>query len=107
MIDVEVLYIDDCPSVAAYLPHLEALLSRSGVATRLRLTLVVDDAHARRRRFPGSPTVRVEGVDVDASASGGDHAMACRLYASGGARLTAPPDAWVLDALRRAGRHVR
>lgn len=52
-------------------------------------------------RFLGSPTLRVNGHDVD-PASGRDtkdaYALQCRLYATPTGTTEAPPGQWILDA---------
>jgi hypothetical protein len=57
---------------------------------------------ARRERFLGSPTVRVDGQDVEPGArERDDFGIKCRLYATNDGLRTMPRDEWVLDALAR------
>ena len=65
---IEVLYFDGCPSYEALVPHLQQLLSERGVAADVALRRVDSDADAQRLRFLGSPTVRVDGRDVEPGA---------------------------------------
>jgi hypothetical protein len=49
--------------------------------TKLRTTLIIDQAAAEQARFPGSPTVRVDGRDVEPGAEPpAGYSLACRLY---------------------------
>lgn len=99
---IELWYIDDCPSHERFLPHLRALLDAAGVDEAIHERRVVSDDDARAQRFLGSPTLRVDGVDVDPAANQrADYAMQCRLYPSGGGLRGTPPDEWILAALRR------
>jgi hypothetical protein len=65
----------------------------------LREVAVATGAEAERLRFPGSPTVRVDGADIEPSSAGrGGYALGCRLYGGSGV----PPRELVAAALRAA-----
>ena len=101
--EIDVLYFDGCPHHEALLPHLRALLARAGVEDPVRLRRVETPEAAERERFLGSPTVRIDGVDVDPSAGGRtDFGLKCRLYATADGLRGMPPDEWLLRALARA-----
>lgn len=100
---VELLYIRDCPNAMDYLPELQELLASVGVDEPVQLTLIEDQDQAVAERFVGSPTVRVDGVDVDPSAAGrGEYAISCRLYRDATVTGGRPPADWVRQALERA-----
>ncbi len=61
------------------------LIARAGAGVELRETEVRNDEDARRLRFLGSPTIRVDGVDIEPGADERtDYAMSCRLYGRSG-----------------------
>jgi hypothetical protein len=100
---VEVLYFDGCPNHEALLPHLRGLLSASGASTDVELVRVEDADAAERERFLGSPTVRVDGDDVEPGADlRTDFGLKCRLFATPDGLRGMPADEWVLAALQRA-----
>lgn len=97
---IELLSFDGCPNHEAFLPHLRDLLRRHGVEGDVRVRMVPTAEDAERERFLGSPTLRVDGTDVDPGAAGrGDFGLKCRLYATPEGLRGTPPDAWVLAAL--------
>jgi hypothetical protein len=99
---VELLYFDDCPNYETLLPHLRELLRGAGLRDVVRPRCIADDDAAQRERFLGSPTVRVDGQDVEPGASERrDFGMKCRLYATGDGLRGTPLDEWVIDALVR------
>jgi hypothetical protein len=99
-VTVEVLYFDGCPNHETLLPHLEELLRSAGLPPMIQLRRVEDDAAARRERFLGSPTVRINGRDVEPGAGArSDFGLKCRLYQTPAGLRGAPLDGWVLDAL--------
>jgi len=63
---IELLYFDGCPSHERLLPTVERLAEAAGAELRLRRADTPEAAEAER--FLGSPTVRVDGVDVDPEA---------------------------------------
>lgn len=97
---VELLYFDGCPHYEAVLARLDDLLRGAGVVARVHLHDIPDEVAAVRERFLGSPTVRVDGHDVEPGASERrDFGMKCRLYATDQGLREMPLDKWVLDAL--------
>lgn len=104
---IELLYFDGCPSHEAFLPRLHELLALARVQAPVEQRRVESAEAADSERFLGSPTLRVDGVDVDPGAGGrSDYGLKCRLYPTPQGLRGAPPDEWVLDALRRARRRA-
>jgi hypothetical protein len=98
---VEVLVFDGCPNVDATIARAREAVAATNVHAEVQLVRVESDEAAKRLRFLGSPTVRVDGVDVDGSASHrDDFGLQCRIYSVGGRLEGAPPTAWIAAALR-------
>ena len=111
---IEVLFFDGCPHYEALLPHLRSLLHAGGFGdASIDLVRVTDAETAQRERVLGSPTVRVDGEDVEPGAGARtDYGLKCRLFATPDGLRGMPADEWVLSALgapppRRAGRPPR
>ena len=101
--NVEVLYFDGCPSHQALLPRLRELMAQAGVDAPVQLTHIESLAAAERQRFLGSPTLRINGQDVDPTAGERtDFGLKCRLYPSVEGLRGTVPDELVLAALTRA-----
>lgn len=99
---VEILYFDGCPNHDALLPHLRALLAAHDITADLTTIPVNSEDDAHRLGFLGSPTVRINGTDVDPSASTRtDYGIQCRLYNTPAGLTGTPPDNWILDAISR------
>ena len=100
---VELLYFDGCPSYAELLPRLRELLASGGIDEEIELRRVESPEHAERERFLGSPTVRIEGEDVDPTAKDrDDFGLECRLYRTEEGLVRTPPEEWIRTALARA-----
>jgi hypothetical protein len=78
---VEVLYVEHCPNFPAALALVERVAAELGVDAEIRTTMVTDQAAAERARFVGSPTLRVDGRDVDPEGElAAEYTLDCRLY---------------------------
>jgi hypothetical protein len=99
---VEVLYFDGCPGSQRLLPLVRRLSREHGARLVEMRIETPDDAEARR--FLGSPTVRVNGVDVEPAAAGRtDFGLKCRLYRTAeGCGSQVPDQRWLRDAIERA-----
>ena len=97
---VEILYFEGCPNHVAAGEGVERIADDLGVAIELRLVNVEAVEDADRLRFLGSPTVRVNGQDVEpGSDERTDFARACRVYRTDAGLRGQPDEAWVRDAL--------
>jgi hypothetical protein len=100
---VEVLYSDGCPSQEPLMPRLRELLAETGVDAPVELKHVESVEAAERERFLGSPTLRVNGRDVDpAAGERTDFGLKCRLYPSADGLCGTVPDEFVVEALTRS-----
>ncbi|MCP9490456.1 MAG: hypothetical protein MSC31_11360 [Solirubrobacteraceae bacterium MAG38_C4-C5] len=81
--------------------HLHELLGRAASPADVQLVPVTSDDEARAQRFLGSPTMRVDGSDVEPGADERtDFGLKCRLYPTPQGLSGLPLDAWILAALR-------
>jgi hypothetical protein len=58
----------------------------------LEVTEIRTQDDAERLRFVGSPTIRIEGRDVDPSGAEGPAALTCRIYRRRDGRVSPLPD---------------
>ena len=77
---VEVLYFDGCPTYLEAEDALGGVLSGEGIEAELELVAVNTDEEAQRLRFPGSPTIRVDGRDPFPVPDRAEYALGCRMY---------------------------
>jgi hypothetical protein len=89
---VEFLFWEDCPSHPRAWELLQEVLAEEGLEATVERIEVVTDEEAERWRFPGSPTLRIDGVDVDpAGASQMGTALTCRVYVLENGRFSPVP----------------
>jgi hypothetical protein len=95
---IEVLYFEDCPNHLPTLERIHHVLRGEGCDAEIREVLVQDTDTARKLRFLGSPTVRVNGIDIEPTAKERkDFGLMCRRYANG-----IPSDELIRKAIRSA-----
>lgn len=98
---VELLWFSDCPNHAAARTLLEAILAAVDPGAIIEDVDATDPIVARRHRFPGSPTIRIDGRDIDPSYDDpGDYTPRCRLYRTVDGLRGIPERTWIEVALR-------
>jgi len=100
---VEILYFDGCPNHEAARVLVERVAAELQVEPEIDLVEVPDADAAAQLRFLGSPTVRVNGHDVEPGAEErGDFVFSCRVYRSERGLSGQPEASWVRKALSEA-----
>lgn len=93
---IELLTFAGCPHAAPAATLLQEVVAALAPDAEVTEILVRDRAHAAALAFPGSPTIRVAGRDIEAlpgSAGSLAGALACRLYEGAGV-----PPRWLVEA---------
>lgn len=99
---VEVLVVSGCPGTELAIARVREAADALHMETNLRFVILESDEQARTHAFIGSPTVRVEGVDVEEGIANRPLGLACRLYQTEDLVERAPPLAWIHAALARS-----
>jgi hydroxyacylglutathione hydrolase len=100
---IEVHYSHGCPCYPEAVALVERVRDELGIEAAVRAVLIADQEAAERARFPGSPTVRVDGRDVEPGADPpAEITLDCRLYRHPHRLSGQPPERWVRDALLKA-----
>ncbi|MGD9734118.1 MAG: hypothetical protein AB7V58_00695 [Solirubrobacterales bacterium] len=87
------------------MPQLRGAVARAaaeGIEAEVELRRVETAKEAERERFLGSPTVRVDGADVEPGAAAReDFGLECRLYRTAAGLERVPPAERIKAALRQ------
>jgi len=98
---IEVLFVADCPNLERAVTSARDVLARYSGSDELRLVEICTPDEAQKHRFLGSPTVRVNRLDVErASRARTDFGIQCRVYAVDDRLIGSPPIEWIDAALR-------
>jgi hypothetical protein len=95
---IEVLYFEDCPNYLPVMDLLKMILRQNGLQAGISQIQVKDAEEAKALNFFGSPTIRINGFDIEPEAETVfESGFACRHYVG---RL--PSEKMIRAALRRA-----
>ena len=97
---VSFLYYEDCPSYDLALERLREVMDEEGIPGEVEVVKVDTEEQARELRFVGSPTIRVDGQDIDPP-SDSRYTLTCRAYHLADDRISPLPSK---DMIRRAFR---
>ena len=98
-LQVTFLYFEGCPSHAAALERLRQVIAEAGVRAEVEVIQVETHEQAQDLHFAGSPTILVNGQDIDPPPSTAYYALACRAYQMEDGRISPLPSP---DMIRRA-----
>ena len=95
---IDVLYFEECPNHLPTVARVNAVLRAEGCRAEVSEVLVPDGETAEQLNFLGSPTVRVNGIDIEPAAQHRkDFGLMCRRYPGG-----APSYELIQTAIRNA-----
>jgi glutaredoxin len=97
---IEVLTFPGCPHAQPALALVERIVSELELDASIRRIDVADLDQAEGLRFVGSPTIRVNGRDIEPGVGGrSDYTLACRMYGTATGIKGEPDERWLRQAL--------
>jgi len=100
---IELFYFGGCPSYIEAINNVREALRLEGIAGDVELVPVETEAAAQTNRLIGSPTVRIDGRDLEgAKADESGYGLGCRIYQDEQSTAGWPSVALVRRALRHA-----
>jgi hypothetical protein len=99
---VSFLYYEECPSHDLALERLREVMVEEGISREVEVIKVETEDQARELRFVGSPTIRIDGQDIEPP-SDSRYVLTCRAYRLEDNRISPLPPK---DMIRRALRFV-
>ena len=102
---IRFLWWEDCPSHPEAWQRLLEVLADMQIDAPVERIEVRTDEEAERWHFPGSPTIQIDGEDIDPNASQLPTRLTCRLYFKEDGRPSPlPSKEMITRALQRAQR---
>jgi hypothetical protein len=90
---VELLWWRECPSWERALQMLRGEMEKKGFdPDSIEVREIDTESAARQGQFVGSPTIRVNGVDIQPPADGESAGLTCRVYRHRDGRISPLPD---------------
>ena len=78
---IEILYVPGCPNYQPAVERIQGVLASESVLGEIHGVPVSTESQAKAFRFLGSPTIRINGEDVEPNHTNAP-GLACRLYAN-------------------------
>ncbi len=101
---VQVLFIANCPNHAPTVARIRAVLHARGAADSVEEIEIRSDEDAKSWSFLGSPSVRINGLDIEPEARQVRHfGLGCRSYAENGRREGLPSEDLIERAIQENG----
>ena len=100
---IEILYFSGCPNHAPAVDRVREVLEQEGMSADMVELEVKDAVTAEIVRFLGSPSIRIDGRDVEQTArTACGFGLMCRTYIDEGRRAGVPPRELIRAAVREA-----
>jgi hypothetical protein len=96
-VTIELYFWEGCPSYPEALALLQEVLDERGISEPVQLREVFTREEAVQLRFPGSPTIRIDGRDVDPEGANAPPALNCRIYRLPDGRVSPVPSRQQLE----------
>ncbi len=102
---IELLYFKGCPGFTPTLSLLQKVLDEEGIPAKVQTILVESELAAQSLRFLGSPSIRVDGQDIELEArTATDFGIKCRIYDNEGVPGGVPAKNKIREAIRKGGK---
>lgn len=100
---IEILYSSECPGHDHAQELVKEIVKEEGIDANVQSIEVHNDEEARQREFLGSPTIIVDGMDVEPEArEDEDYGVRCRKYMVDGEEQAWPSPEMIRRAVREA-----
>lgn len=97
---IQLLHFGGCPSRQSGLKNLQAALKANGLDVSVELVKVLDNDDAARRKFLGSPSFRIYGIDLWEEKRD-TYSLSCRVYATPEGMKGSPTVSMLQGEIRR------
>jgi len=96
---IQFLYWEDCPSHEPAMERLQQVMAEENIDEAIESIDVQTEEQAQVLRFVGSPTILIDGEDIDPPPNDAYAALTCRVYHWADGRFSPLPSP---DMIRRA-----
>ena len=101
MSKIELLYFESCPLYKRALENLQAALAENHIDTEVELINVDSPDKTETLGFYGSPSIRIDGVDLEENDA--DYTYACRMYTINGKTTGVPTKEYISERMKALG----
>ena len=95
---VEFFYFDGCPSHEPAYENLKEVLLEKGIESEIESIKVNSTDDAAKLRFQGSPSIRIDGKDIEGKEEG--YSYSCRVFEIDGKLTGVPTKEYLSDKIK-------
>ena len=95
---IEFMYFEGCPSYKQSLKNLKEALIELDINEAVKLINVKSPEQAKELSFYGSPTIKIDGLDLEGRKR--DFSYSCRLYNIAGKLIGVPTKDYIREKLQ-------
>ena len=99
---IHLLCFPECPNAEPALRLVEDVVSALGIQANIENHYIGSAEEAEMYRFLGSPTIQVDGADIERSRRSDQPNYGCRIYLSDGRQSGLPPRQMLFEAIQNA-----
>ncbi|HOJ69509.1 MAG TPA: DUF2703 domain-containing protein [Candidatus Hydrogenedentes bacterium] len=99
---IRFLYFEGCPNGRPALERLETVIREAGIDGPIEMVEVTSPGQAVQERFLGSPSIQVNGRDIESARAEDPPFFGCRVYLGDHGPSGIPPVELIRSALREA-----
>ncbi len=102
VVKISIYYIEGCPGVSAVTDNIKEIIAEEAVNAEINLICIETPEEAGRLQFTGSPTVRINGRDVDSNMKTiKNYGLRSRHYFINGKKSDNPSKNMIRDAINK------
>ncbi len=102
VVSISIYFIEGCPGLSAVRDNVKEIIAEETVNAEINLVLIETREEAGRLQFTGSPTVRINGKDIDSNMKTiKDYGLRSRHYYVNGKKLDSPSKRMIRDAIKK------
>lgn len=99
---VRFLYFKGCPHAEPALNLLREVLKEKGIEEEIEIVEIKSKEDAERYHFLGSPTIQINGLDIEKERRNESSVMGCRIYKTKDGYSGVPPKEMIEKAIKEA-----
>jgi hypothetical protein len=101
-VKISFLYIKGCPNAEPSLNLLKEVLREKGFDVEIEVKEIESEGDAEKYHFLGSPTIQINGQDIERERRNDPPVLGCRVYRTDSGYIGVPPRELIARALNEA-----
>lgn len=104
---IRLLHFQGCPNAQQALDLLKSILKEKGVDREVEVIEVKSQQDARKYHFLGSPSIQINGLDIEKERREDPPLLGCRIYITKDGYSVIPPGNMIVEAIEEAKKKAK